>query len=66
MTSKRLLIISIVVMIKQERFRSVEQIQSHHEIIDIKIQFRNETADNDFEKRKINVFQKFKKKQTFL
>ena len=49
-------------MIKQKRFRSVEQIQFHHEIADIEIQFCiNETADNDFENRKVDVFQKFKR-----
>ena len=35
-------------------------------MIDIEIQSRiNETADNNFEKRKIDVFQKFKREQTF-
>ena len=59
MILKRLLIISIemitAVMIKQKKSRSA-QIQLRHEIIDIEVQFRNETVDNDFEKRKIDVF----------
>ena len=64
MTSKRLLIISTVVMIKQKRFRSTEQVQPRHEIINIEVQLRrNETTDNDFEKRKIDA-QELKRKQT--
>ena len=36
-------------------------------MIDIEIQSRiNETTDNNFEKRKIDAFQKFKRKQTLL
>ena len=66
MISKRLLIISAVVMIKQKRSRLIEQVQSRHEIVDIEVQFRKiETVNSDFEKRIINVFQKFKRKQTF-
>ena len=43
-------------MIKQKIFRLIEQAQSRHEIADIEIQLRrNETTDNDFEKRKIDV-----------
>ena len=69
MTLKCLSIISIetitIVTIKQKRFQSI-QIQFCHEIVDIEVQFRrNETIDNDFEKRKIDAFQKFKRKQIF-
>ena len=70
--------LSITSTVKQKRFRSTEQVQSRHEIVDIKVQSRheivdievqfriNETVGNDLEKRKINAFQKLKRKQTFL
>ena len=35
-------------------------------MIDTKVQFRKEeTVNNNFEKRKIDAFQKFKREQTF-
>ena len=68
MILKRLSIISTetitIVMIKQKKSRSI-QTQSYHKIIDIEIQLRNKTADNNLEKRKIDAFQKLKRKQTF-
>ena len=67
MTLKRLSIILIetitTVTIKQRKSRLI-QIQSHHEIVDTEVQFRkNKTTDNDFKKRKIDAFQKLKKKK---
>ena len=62
MILKCLSIISTVVIIKQKKFQLIEKTQSCHEIVDIEIQFRrNETVDNNLEKRKIDIFQKFKK-----
>ena len=50
-------------MIKQKNFRLIEQIQSCFKIVDIEVQFRrNEIINNDFEKQKIDVFQKFQRR----
>ena len=66
MISKRLLIISTVVMIKQKRFRSIEQIQSRHEIVDIEVQLhKDETIDNDIKNERSTFLRSLKENKLF-